>query len=341
MGESFNFQIDRENLADSVDSPSQPNYSIDRSRFKNREELRKALDEQSKDRKRTPINFESNNFDGLSFSLAFTASVIKSEKLKWLPPGIHHDQKCVIVSPGPSVTRFDVIEKIRRLAKNGAVVFGIKEGLKLLVERKIQPRYAVQIDAGHNQIKKTPIVKGVTYCLATTVHPVVFLHLLDGGCPLYVFNSAADAKNAVENEHQLYTRHFRKLGWDGWGAIGGYDVTSRAVAVAIRMGFSKIWVAGADYGFRPGSSYYAKGCTEKAGNSKIEVTDNGYIDGPKRPWITRPDLLGSAVHMGRLCKLGKIHILGDSMAKSLSTHDEEFWKRVAGPNKVIIPERGY
>lgn len=291
----------------------------------------------------TRIRFTNPNFDDLERH-------IRSAAVRGLPMvrrnGYAGAQGAVVCGSGPSLTIAATLKRIGRYLERGWHVIACKEAIRLLVERGVRVDFSVSMDPGEGQGRKTHRDAGIVYCVASSCHPALFDHLLGDELTVWLFHSAC----GCAGEAGLY----RALFPCGDVMQGGYTVVNRAVSLAKYMGFPKIALAGADFGWRPGrdeldqlraenaideavyrrakrsartGGYYARGAREAAGNAGANLTDHGMVDG--KPWMTRPDLLASAVAIARASKRGQIDtILGDSLAAALARRDEEFLKRV-------------
>ena len=225
----------------------------------------------------------------------------------------HKGQRALICSTGPSIMDKKILKKVKKLSKNH-VVFGLKETIPYLKEHKVNVKYTVSMDpGGGRQVARTPIDPDVTYCLASSCNPQLYDHVLDGGCEIQVFHSACGESapdyeagmlvqaHATENvygmakgvfelktlddgfefcpliptlitEIELYGRLF-----DGKADVmcGGFTVTNRALALAKYMGFSRVVMAGTDFGWRDeGGSHYS-GLVHVSANDDNYMTDCG------------------------------------------------------------------
>lgn len=246
--------------------------------------------------------------------------------LSMVQPGCHNDAPgAVICGTGPTLLEPENLAKIRELADQGYIVFAAKEAVSLLDDAGIKVHYTAAMDPGERQIAKTPIVKGVTYCLASSCSPAMFKHCMKAGVQVLIFHSACGAPREIE----LYG----KLFGDTTIAEGGYTVINRTYALARIMGIKKnLFIAGAPFGWRTGQSYYAPGVAGKPGNEGPAFTDKGAVDG--REWQTRLDLMTSAQDLALRAKAGEVQFIGDSLAASLAKHPEEFIRGVSSKEVV-------
>lgn len=233
----------------------------------------------------------------------------------------------IICGSGPSLLKFSTLEEIRKKARQGWTIIACKESIRLLRERKVTVHYSVSMDPTPWQVDKTYLDPEITYCIASSCHPNLYRHVLDARCHALVFHSACGAKcpETGLDEIGLYRRYHGYIAT----VMGGYTCVNRATALASYMGFppSMTWLAGADFGWRDESTYYAKGAVGKAGNvtagKNFDMQDHGQVDG--RNWNTRIDMLASAVDLAKRLKTGQIgKWLGDSLGKSLAKRDMAF-----------------
>jgi hypothetical protein len=248
-----------------------------------------------------------------------------ARRLPMVKPDRHKGRTAVVVGTGPSLDTPEVRDRLRHLAQDGPVFFGIKSSTRLLRRMRVPVHYSVNCDAQATQVAKTPIVPGVTYLLASCCHPDLFDHVLGGGCKVEVFHSATAAKCARTGagEVEIYEGLFP----DGWVAQGGMTVANRAIALAYRMGCAHVVLVGCDFGVRASpdetvtrDGYYAAGVTGGLIENATFVSDFGEIDG--RPWKTQPSLIASAISVARLVLGGYVTVVGDSLAASFAARPE-------------------
>lgn len=250
------------------------------------------------------------------------ASHIRAAAARNLPmvqPGQYERSRSpgvVIAGTGATLMKITTIEKLRKLAAKKWTIMACKEAARLLQQARIPVHYCVAIDPKPDQVAKLPLLKDVTYLLASVCHPLSFDHLLQAGRPVRVFHSASGARDpeSGHSEDELYALLFPVAEAVG----GGHSVVNRAVELAYWMGFRRFLVAGAPFGWRDGWSYYAAGTTGRPGNDQGFVyTDDGNLDG--RPWFTRLDQMLSALHVAMVQHRGHhLQFQGDSLAKALA-----------------------
>lgn len=277
----------------------------------------------------TKISFTNPNFAQLGAHLEAAAA----RGLPMVAPDCHGGAPgAVICALGPSIEHRHVLRAVRGYAGRGYNLFGIKEAITHLRARGLKVAYGVNMDPGAQEVERTPVYRNVVYCLASSCHPRLYDHVLAGGAKPLVYHSACGyCRHRLEpgfvldlNEHQkaivqgvfeLATDDglafspvcvaqvpemavYKALFGRGDVMIGGYTVANRALALAQYMGFEDIVLAGADFGWRQKSqdNYYAAFVSARPVDETFAV-DDGRVDG--EPWVTRPDLLASAVDVAR------------------------------------------
>lgn len=248
--------------------------------------------------------------------------------LPFAEEGVYAGKHAIITGSGPSLRKWTVIDRLRRLVRTGKyVVFGCKESIHVLREHKILVHHSVSIDPTPWQAndRKTPLIDGCHYLVATTCHPDLFQWL--SGRRVSVFHSACGVHDPAtgESEVDLYLRLF------GHSIVtsGGYTVVNRAMVLARFMGCNRLVLAGCDFGSRKRSERYFAGAQGNAGNDTgPEITDDGLVDG--KPWWCRHDQILSAADVALALKADtNIEMLGDSLAKSLARHSDDFIRAAA------------
>lgn len=234
----------------------------------------------------------------------------------------------VICGTAPSLTSKQSLRRIRTLAGKGYIVVGLKEAVTLLTERGIKVHYTVAMDPDEKQIAKTPLVDGVTYCLASSCSPKLFEHVMGAGLKVELFHSAC----GVDGELDLYKLLFPKADC----VVGGYTLGNRATGLSCYMGGNEggkaMYVAGVQFGTRTEqkqgdyAGYYAAGVKGAPGNKGHWFCDEGKIDG--RPWWSKLDLMASAVEMAKHVRCGRVVMIGESLASSLAKHPQAYCDRV-------------
>lgn len=280
--------------------------------------------------------------------------------LPLVPKGRRADAPgAVVVGLGNSINDAAVQLEMVRLSQAGWVFIGIKESVAFLEDRGIAVAYAGHMDPGIADVGRTKILPHVTYCLASSCHPLLYEYYLNAGATVEVFHSACgcnpvtlvpglyDESDAsfelgrftLPGEHGDFspviyeatheTAFYKALFGVGDTMEGGFTVANRLLALAKYMGFEKVTLAGVDFGWRPDNDapYYAPGLTAAQPADQMFMSDGSQVDG--REWMSRPDLVASAVHIARCIKNDEVSVLGDSLASALAKRDEAFLDRVA------------
>lgn len=222
----------------------------------------------------------------------------------------------VVCGTGPTLLEPANLAKVRKLVAEGATVYAVKDGVRVLREHGVRCDFSVAIDPCYLQILKTPVHTDVTYCLASSCHPALYSHVLGHGARVEVFHSIC----GVEDEDLWYHRLFGTTD----KATGGYTVANRAAWLALYRGHSTVYVAGVPFGWRQGSAYYAAGVQGKAGNLGSVYTADARLDG--RAWHTKLDMLASAFDLHFLIRRGKVRMIGESIAQSMARKPLDFVK---------------
>ena len=303
------------------------------------------------------IAFSNPNFPRLGAHIDSAAA----RRLAMVEPGCHAGAPgALICGLGPSLQRGPVLAALRRRLAAGWTLFAIKEAISWLGERGLHADYAVNMDPGAQEVARTPVVAGVTYCIASSCHPALFDHVLGNGGKVLVYHSAcgwcerklrpgfvlavAPDQQAVafgnfemqttegnaftpvcstmKSEVEVYRERFPRADV----IVGGFTVANRALGLAKYMGFETVVMAGCDFGWRDDrDGYYARFVAAEP-LQDVFMNDHGRVDG--RPWRTRPDMLASAIDIARHIKRGEVTVLGDSLAVALAAKDDAYLDRV-------------
>lgn len=264
------------------------------------------------------------------------------------PGELRHLPGIVVTGCGPSLGRYGVIDDIRMYARRGYGVMACKESAAVLRAKGIRVNFAVAADPKPDQIAKTPFDPETIYYFSSICHPTFLRHFLDLGAHIRIFHAAAPIFDPVyKTDAGMVTAL-----WPGEPMIltmGGVSVASRALGLADALAPHRALVAaGVDFGWRPGSSYYAKGAVGAAGNWGPVFTDHGALDGV--PWFSKHDQLVCAEHLAiaAIRQGPRMTVLGDSIARGFVRRHSDFlmrygtcwgnvFKRVPDP---IIPAGG-
>lgn len=304
------------------------------------------------------IKFSNPEFGKLGRYIAAAAA----RRLPIVRKDMHAGERgALIVALGPSIQKPAVMREVRNYARLGWTVFALKEAVRWLKDKGIRVHYSANMDPGAGEVRRTPIYPDVTYCLASSCHPALYDHVIEGGAKVLVYHSACgyaehevkagfalelgtDQQAIVLGEYEMATTDgypfapvvqaranevevYRRLFEHADVVIGGFTVANRALGLAKYMGFDKVVLAGADFGWRvDGKDSYYAGFVDAEPLNDVWMTDQGRVDG--KPWKTRPDLLASAVDVARHIKQGRVKVVGDSLAAALAKHPDEYLDRV-------------
>lgn len=273
-------------------------------------------------------------------------------------------QHVVICGAGPSLA-----EEAAEWVPQGDQVWGCNSALTWLLNNGHRVTHACTVDQTAEMLNEWESAPDVEYLLATTVHPHLTDHLIEKGRRIRWFNNFVGMKNApvgwpddegkmveVAYEDWLYWTLFPNTTRCG----SGLNTVTRAIDLAIAMGFEKITVLGADCAMRvksrppkgmiAGSAeeltwlreqtiMHADGGSAVASNQTSVVLgaeiDSGTADDTIRPgkgrwWQSKIDLLISArwlVVMERALK-GRLNIVGDTYVNAIRDKNTEFLNRL-------------
>lgn len=163
------------------------------------------------------------------------------------------------------------------------------------------------------------------FYLSSVTHPDVVTALVQAHHPVRFFHSlVAD----ITREQLL---------WKKYGAPGiivgiGTNVVTRAVALAVALGYARIVVLGADCALRDDGTLYATGATHNQVYEDRMVL-RGVIDG--RTWTARTDMVLNAVDLVRISRMKemggdgtrpgtRLQLVGDTLPRALWEKDDAF-----------------
>ena len=279
-------------------------------RFQMPSHVRMMLTQQDGYSEKPRIKFVNPNTDNYERNILNAAQQGHSE----VRANSHKGENIIICGSGPSLKDPVVLRKIRQYVDKGFKLLGCKAAIGYLHEQGLNVDFGCSMDPGAHIACPEKIFKapGTKHLIASSSDPALFEYLK--GEDIMIFHSATGLKNELE----LYRKHFKTP----WCASGGYNVVNRAVSVAMFMGFDTIVMAGTDCGYREDQKFYVSGDNDKKG---VDMNDHGAVDGV--PWLTRPDMLASAIALAKLAKKlkkGRIVFLGDTMPAKLQYKSDEF-----------------
>ena len=223
-------------------------------------------------------------------------------------------EELMICGAGPSLATFrPAIEKF------SGHIWGANRALGYLHGWGVTKAKGVAIDPHTSMFGKVWADPPDTeYYLATTCNPGLVWHLEKHGLPIRYFHSL----RGTEDEPYLY----RLLYPDTCLAGRGLNVVNRALDLAGYLGFSKIYIVGADNALGPDGMMYADGGKLPEG----EIWLHGKIDG--KEFRTKADMMMSATELVRVKREfrreGKrVVFLGKTLPAALDGKSDAFLKR--------------
>lgn len=265
--------------------------------------------------------------------------------------GSREGKSLVICGAGPSLA--DHAEEYCRGADE---VWGCNSALTYLTTRGLPVTHGFAVDQTPEMLTEWASAPDVEYLIASTVHVHLTEYLRMKGRRIRFFHNYVgikkppvewpDEKGVLkrsEYEDWLYALLFPGTVRAG----SGLNAVTRAIDVALVMGFETITVLGADCALRVtkpmpegclvGSpehvawlkesvQMHADGGHALASNATMMTLD-GEIDG--RKWTSKPDMLISAVFLVQLArKFPQITLVGDTLPNALALKDDAFLDRL-------------
>lgn len=156
------------------------------------------------------------------------------------------------------------------------------------------------------------------FFLASHTHPEVVAWLVAARHPIRFFHSIVVD---IPREQALWKKHFPP----GIHVGIGTNVVTRAIALAVALGYAKILVLGADCALQ-GDVLYADGRTH-AQVYDDPIVLRGTVDG--RVWTARTDMVLNAIDLVRISRMremagGRLQVIGDTLPGALWDKDEPF-----------------
>lgn len=211
-----------------------------------------------------------------------------------------HDEILSIAGGGPSLE-----DTYKDLTGYIAAVNG---SLGYLLKRGVTPQMCGVCDPSEHMVDIVDAVPGVTYFIASCVHPKVFDKLIAAGCKIYLWHL-----HPIDGQDELLSEYYP----DGWVQIpGGCTMGTRWLTLGYHLGFRKIHCHGMDSSFRDKSSH--------AYPDKQDQKEWVSFDGFK----TRINFLGQVVDFIGLMEDGRkpgvdpveITMFGDGLLQSRYAH---------------------
>jgi hypothetical protein len=251
----------------------------------------------------------------------------------------HAGQSLTILGAGPSLKDY-----------TGSLthqVWACNSALPYIAERDIRVTHGFTIDSGIEMLDEWGKTYDVEYLVASSANPGLTAHLLEEKRRVRIFHNPPGTK---DTESELYSTLYPT----SLRAGHGLNSVPRAVCLAMGMGFRKVMVYGADCGVSDceampdmnSSQYgewmdrlvvYADGRTagQMFGHESpmAECTDFEGENG--RRWITRPDMIISAMHLLELQEAfpGRIELMGDTLPAVLARQSKEWMEGMPTLNR--------
>lgn len=265
-------------------------------------------------------------------------------------------QHLVLCGAGPTLRKH-----AKEWCGNADQVWGCNSAAVWLADRNHRVTHAFSVDQTPQVCAEWKSLPQVEYLLASTVHPHLTQMIQDAGLPIKHFHNFVGLKDKpvswpdekgvtriMPYEEWLYTISFPPSVMAG----SGLNSVTRALDIALYMGFEKITVLGADCclqlkgpprtDLKFGSKEHLRWLRKKTvmhadgghalASEASPLTLGGYIDG--RYWLTKADMSISAQWLMKMAKhsKGKIELIGDTLPNALMDKDDAFLARL--PNFV-------
>ncbi len=284
----------------------------------------------------------------------------------------HVGKTVVICGAGPSLR-----DTAAKFCPRGDEVWGCNSAAVWLYENGHKVTHGFTVDQTAHMLEEWATIPPIDYYLASTCNPNLGKMLMDAGRTVTFFHNYAGIKGApvayavCQSCNQMTDHGLPACPHCGSTALddgassyedwlystlypmtirtgSGLNATTRAVDAALFLGFSKIYLLGADCALkvnkpRPqnamqGSPEYIQWLTENVvmhadgghalASNASSMTLEGVLDG--RTWLTKPDLIISARYLRdmKLTLGSRLSIIGDTLPKVLIGKSDEFCDRL-------------
>lgn len=285
-------------------------------------------------------------------------------------------QTLVICGAGPTLA-----DTAAKFCPRGDQVWGCNSAATWLVEQGYPCTHGFTVDQTAHMLAEWASVPDLAYLLASSCNPNLGKMLADKGRTVSYFHNycgvtgrpvaygvcqscnamcevtdpvcpkchSADVyRNTVSYEDWLYATLYPATVRTG----SGLNATTRAIDLALFMGFTKIYVLGADCAlkvlrwptqrFAQGSPEHIRWLTEDVvmhadgghalASEASAVTLEGEIDG--RKWLTKPDMMITAIWLRDMKRMlgSRLSVIGDTLVKAILEKDDAFVARL--PNMI-------
>lgn len=257
----------------------------------------------------------------------------------------------VICGAGPSLA-----EHAAEYCPQADEVWGCNSAATWLIDNGHKCTHAFTVDQTAEMLVEWMAAPDVQYLLATTAHPHLVEHLRAKGRDIRWFHNYVGVKGPDMQWPDATGKHVKMLREDWLYAVlypftiragSGLNSVTRAIDVAVFMGYETITVLGADcavrttgpvpagmvYGtpehhdwLRAHTVMHADGGHAMASNASATLFD-GEIDG--RRWWTKADMIISAVWLVKMARrLKHLRLIGDTLPNALADKDDEYLGRL-------------
>jgi uncharacterized Rossmann fold enzyme len=153
-----------------------------------------------------------------------------------------HEEVMSIAGGGPSLA-----DTWKELQGNGSYVAAVNGSLAYLLDKNVIPELCGVCDPSEHMKDIVEAVDGVTYFIASHVHPSVFDKLIEQRCRVFLWHC-----HPVEGLDALLDGHYQ----EGWTQIsGGCTMGLRWINLGYHIGFRDFHLHGMDSSFRDKSSH--------------------------------------------------------------------------------------
>jgi hypothetical protein len=255
-------------------------------------------------------------------------------------------QHVVICGAGPSLA-----ENALLWCAEGDQVWGCNSALTWLASNGYKVTHGITVDQTAHMLTEWAPLPDVEYLIASSVHPHLTELLKQRERRYRFFHNYVGLKKppvqleggVMSYEDWMYTTLYPRTCMAG----SGLNTVTRAIDVALYMGFAKVTVLGADCALRTrrprpnvpfGSEEHRRWLDEDVtmhadGGSALAsgataVTLEGEIDG--RVWTTKPDMSISAQWLVQMKKVygERIQLIGDTLPNALMDKGQDFMDRL-------------
>ncbi|MBK8006765.1 MAG: hypothetical protein IPK12_23535 [Gemmatimonadetes bacterium] len=261
-------------------------------------------------------------------------------------------QHLVLCGAGPSLA-----EHAAEWCGQGDQVWGCNSAAMWLHRQGHKVTHAFSVDQTPHMVVEWLDAPPLEYLVASSCHPHLIEHLLQHQRLVTFFHNFVGIprppvswpdENGIERT-EAYEYWLYQLLYPGTVVAGaGLNAVTRAIDVALTMGFERITVLGADCALRArrpcppnvllGTPEFTRWLTEDVimhadgGNALASgatpITLSAPIDG--RMWYTKPDMAMTALTLVEMVRVHgeRIRLVGDTLPNALKDKPEEFLQRL-------------